>query len=91
MAAMQQPETCHVDDSFGPWAGESCRGGFDFTLLFEESILAIPIHALFLLAVPICVTRLSRTNTKVNPSLQRLAKAVIVPPITIKNKYFLTT
>jgi hypothetical protein len=34
---------CHQrDNTFGPWAGE-CRGGFDFTLLFEEcSLILLP-------------------------------------------------
>ncbi|KAH6876442.1 P-loop containing nucleoside triphosphate hydrolase protein [Thelonectria olida] len=40
-----------VDDSFGPHAS-GCRGGFDLTLLFEESILVVPITALLLLAAP---------------------------------------
>ncbi|KFA71226.1 hypothetical protein S40288_03837 [Stachybotrys chartarum IBT 40288] len=40
-----------VDDTFGPYAGD-CRGGFDLTLLFEESILALPLISLLLLAVP---------------------------------------
>ncbi|CAM1501184.1 Fc.00g103460.m01.CDS01 [Cosmosporella sp. VM-42] len=62
-----------VDDSFGPWA-EGCRGGFDFTLLFEESILTIPLQCLFLLVLPIRVTQLVKTNTKVIPSYQRLLK-----------------
>ncbi|KAK4201212.1 putative ABC transporter [Triangularia verruculosa] len=38
----------HLDDSFGPHAGE-CRGGFDFTLFFEETILIIPPTGLILL------------------------------------------
>jgi len=41
----------HVDDSFGPHAG-SCRGGFDFTLLFEETILAILPVGLLVVALP---------------------------------------
>jgi hypothetical protein len=40
-----------VDDTFGPHAGD-CRGGFDLTLLFEESILTLPAIALLLVAVP---------------------------------------
>lgn len=40
-----------VDDSFGPHAG-SCRGGFDFTLLFEETILTLLPLALLVLALP---------------------------------------
>lgn len=42
-----------VDASFGPWAGSSCRGGFDFTLFFEQAILTIVPVSLFLLASPI--------------------------------------
>lgn len=30
-----------VQDVFGPIVGESCLGGFDFTLLFEEAVLTI--------------------------------------------------
>lgn len=33
--------TIAVEDRFGPVVGNSCLGGFDFTLLFEESILTI--------------------------------------------------
>ncbi|CAI4212352.1 unnamed protein product [Parascedosporium putredinis] len=36
----------------GPWAGP-CRGGLDFTLLFEESIFSILPSALLFLAAPI--------------------------------------
>ncbi|GKZ80048.1 hypothetical protein AnigIFM56816_004263 [Aspergillus niger] len=33
--------TCEqIDESWGPWA-QSCRGGFDFTLTFEDTILII--------------------------------------------------
>jgi hypothetical protein len=30
-----------VEDTFGPAVASSCVGGFDFTLLFEESILTV--------------------------------------------------
>lgn len=53
------------DDSFGPWAGPTCRGGFDFTLLFEDSILSILPSALFLIAAPVCVFQLAREPAKV--------------------------
>ncbi|CAI7584736.1 unnamed protein product [Penicillium manginii] len=44
--------TLDNDRSFGPWAG-GCRGQFDFTLLFEESILTlIPAVALLLVGPP---------------------------------------
>ncbi|KPM36182.1 Multidrug resistance-associated protein 1 [Neonectria ditissima] len=51
-----------VDDSFGPHASD-CRGGFDLTLLFEESILVVPITALLLLAAPCRIVYLLRKNT----------------------------
>lgn len=49
------------DDSFGPHSGD-CRGGFDLTLLFEESILVVPINALLLLAAPCRALYLLRRN-----------------------------
>jgi len=64
-----------VDDSFGPWA-QSCRGGFDFTLLFEESILAIPLLCLFIPALFARIKKLARSQTKVVNSPLRLYKAV---------------
>lgn len=30
-----------AEDTFGPTVDSSCRDGFDFTLLFEESILTV--------------------------------------------------
>jgi hypothetical protein len=70
--------TCSVaiDHSFGPWAGNECRGGFDFTLLFEESILTLPLQCLFLLALPFRVCQLANTETKVVPSIRRPLKIV---------------
>ncbi|KAK5651320.1 hypothetical protein OQA88_12616 [Cercophora sp. LCS_1] len=41
-----------VDNTFGPHAG-ACRGGFDFTLLFEETILTILPIGLLVLALPL--------------------------------------
>lgn len=49
------------DDSFGPHFGD-CRGGFDLTLLFEESILIVPVNALLLLAAPCRAFYLVRKN-----------------------------
>ncbi|KAI6774795.1 hypothetical protein HG530_001553 [Fusarium avenaceum] len=50
------------DKSFGPYA-KGCRGGFDLTLLFEESILIVPITVLLLLAAPCRATYLLRKNS----------------------------
>ncbi|KAJ0323560.1 hypothetical protein Brms1b_001440 [Colletotrichum noveboracense] len=65
-----------VDDSLGPWAGDECRDGFDFTLLFEEAVLAVPLHCLLLLVLPACALRLAGADVKVVASTQRALKAV---------------
>ncbi|EQB44229.1 ABC transporter [Colletotrichum gloeosporioides Cg-14] len=64
-----------VDDSLGPWAGDECRGGFDFTLLFEDAVLAVPLHCLLLLVLPACALRLAASDVKVVASTQRALKA----------------
>jgi len=53
-----------VDNSFGPYASE-CRGGFDFTLFFEETVLTILPLAVFSLMVPVRVWYLLRRERKV--------------------------
>lgn len=73
---MVAPGSCpRVDDTFGPWAG-SCRGGFDFTLLFEESILSLLPLCLLLLVVPLRIPYLIKRNIKVNQSLLSPSKLV---------------
>ncbi|ODA76961.1 hypothetical protein RJ55_07478 [Drechmeria coniospora] len=42
MADLGPPCSTAVEDVFGPTVASSCLGGFDFTLLFEESILTLP-------------------------------------------------
>ncbi|QPC67918.1 hypothetical protein HYE67_010149 [Fusarium culmorum] len=65
------------DRSFGPYA-EGCRGGFDFTLLFEESILVVPITALLLLAAPFRATYLLRKHSvKVEHSYWLYCKIIL--------------
>ncbi|KJK82405.1 Multidrug resistance-associated protein [Metarhizium anisopliae BRIP 53293] len=57
-----------VNDRFGPAAGEVCPGRFDFTLLFEESILStVPLGITCLWAV-VRIHRLSHETVKVNDS-----------------------
>lgn len=73
---MATPESCkQVDDTFGPYA-EGCRGGFDFTLLFEESILSILPLALLLIVVPFRISYLFRRTIKVDPSSWLASKLV---------------
>lgn len=64
-----------VDDTFGPYA-QSCRGGFDFTLLFEESILSILPLGLLLTVVPFRISYLFRRTIKVDPSSWLASKLV---------------
>ena len=55
---------CQSDASFGPGIG-SCRGGFDFSLTFEESILGIIPQAAILLLVPLRLATLQRRRDRV--------------------------
>lgn len=41
------------DNSFGPIINHGCRAAFDFTLLFEQTILYVVPSALFLLTAPL--------------------------------------
>ena len=78
-AKMARTASCkHVDDTFGPYAG-NCRGGFDFTLLFEESILSILPLALLLLIAPFRISYLFRRTIKVDPSSWLASKLVSGP------------
>ncbi|ETS81268.1 hypothetical protein PFICI_06270 [Pestalotiopsis fici W106-1] len=63
------------DDSFGPSvSSQDCRGGFDLTLLFEESILAILPAAIFLLVTPFRASRLVRQTRKLKLNALYAAK-----------------
>jgi hypothetical protein len=65
-----------VEDVFGPIVSPECLEGFDFTLLFEESILAIPILGLLvLLSVP-RMGYLLRSPHKAHGGLLHLTKLV---------------
>ncbi|KMP02660.1 canalicular multispecific organic anion transporter 1 [Coccidioides immitis RMSCC 2394] len=64
--ASQNLSTCgRIDDTFGPYALH-CRGGFDFTLLFEETFLTIIPVGLLLLVIPFRVYYLFKKRKKVN-------------------------
>ncbi|EEA22217.1 hypothetical protein TMatcc_008346 [Talaromyces marneffei ATCC 18224] len=57
-----------IDNTFSYYAGE-CRGGFDFTLLFEQTILtALPL-GLFVLVAPARIWYLSKKSKKTATSL----------------------
>lgn len=57
-------EVCSSDNTFGPGVG-NCRGGFDFTLLFEDSILGLALQVLLLLLTPLRVNTLRRRRVRV--------------------------
>ncbi len=61
-----------VDNTFGPYAGVGCRGGFDFTLLFEDSILSI---------LPLCLTLVAAAPRIFSlwGRQQKVAKSFILP------------
>lgn len=59
------PSVCaRLDDRFGPHA-DGCRGGFDFTLLFEETILTLLPLAIILLITPLRIFYLFKKDRKV--------------------------
>lgn len=55
-----------------------CRGGFDFSLLFEEIILEILPISIIILVVPFRIWQLSQKRRKVKGSLLLLFKLVSV-------------
>jgi hypothetical protein len=69
--------TCHPanDDLFGPFI-QGCRSNFDFTLLFEQSILSIPPAALLLVLAPPRLVRLIQSRRKTGPTPIRSIKSV---------------
>ncbi|GAM82536.1 hypothetical protein ANO11243_005180 [Dothideomycetidae sp. 11243] len=86
---MQSLNGSSVDTSFGPWAGPVARGGFDFTLLFEESVLSIPIQCLFLLFMPLRAWQIAQDDYKVLPGFHQPAKIATLAALLITNVAFL--
>lgn len=67
-----------IDDTVQLYASEECRGGFDFPLLFEESILVLlPIALAVLLAAARCIS-LSRLPTVTASPWLGAAKTVCI-------------
>jgi hypothetical protein len=64
-----------VDNTFGPHAYR-CRGGLDFTLFFEETILTILPLALVLCISPFRILYLSKRSVKVNKGILLYVKWV---------------
>jgi ATP-binding cassette subfamily C (CFTR/MRP) protein 1 len=55
---------CATDGSFGPGVG-SCRGGFDLTLGFEDSVLGLLPQGVLILLAPIRLATLRRRRNRV--------------------------
>lgn len=66
----------YADDEFGPIISRACHRGFDFTLLFEQSVLSIGPSALLLLLFPIRVWTLYGASKKTGPNYTRAVKIV---------------
>lgn len=80
MAQLSHTSCSRLDDSFGPHAGD-CRGGFDFTLLFEEAILTIvPIGLLLMVLPPRIWYLLKRTKKVLAANRWATAKIVSMNP-----------
>ncbi|KAL2059858.1 hypothetical protein VTL71DRAFT_10013 [Oculimacula yallundae] len=67
------------DDSFGPGVQSSnCRGGFDFTVSFEESILTILPAACFIAFTPLRAIRLFKRRIKVKSTAVHAVKLGVI-------------
>jgi hypothetical protein len=76
------------DGQFGPIvATGDCRGGFDFTVLFESEILSIVPAACFLLLASFRVLHLFRQSQKVLSSTLRVVTLVSNPASHLPPSY----
>ncbi|KAG9235150.1 hypothetical protein BJ875DRAFT_495249 [Amylocarpus encephaloides] len=71
-----------VEDVFGPQV-QGCGDNFDFTLLFEESILTVPLTGLLLLGMIPRIVHLLRASVKVNSGLHHHAKILGFAALTV--------
>lgn len=75
--ALLSPSSCtRLDDSFGPHSGD-CRGGFDFTLLFEETILTLLPIGLLLVVLPPRIWFLLKRPTKLQSGNHLVAGKIV--------------
>ncbi|ORY71658.1 multidrug resistance-related protein [Pseudomassariella vexata] len=73
-----KPLVCD-DNSFGPGVkSPDCRGSFDFTILFEESIFTILPATLFILLAPFRALRLLRRRIRVKRTALYAGKVVAI-------------
>ncbi|PIA90546.1 ABC transporter C family member 8 [Cercospora beticola] len=67
-----------ADNVLGPVVTQGCRANFDFTLLFEESILSILPATFLLFLVPLRASTLQRQGVKVLRTTSLLFKQVAI-------------
>ncbi|KAK2616711.1 hypothetical protein QQS21_000323 [Conoideocrella luteorostrata] len=77
-----------ADDSFGPRVNVACRA-FDFTIKFEDLILACLPSAVFLLLLPLPIWLLWRSQQCVKRSVSLFIKLVIIGALLICQIAFL--
>ncbi|KAH8694908.1 ABC transporter [Talaromyces proteolyticus] len=67
------------DSSFGPQVRtQNCRGGFDFTVLFEESVLSLVPAALLLVIAPFRLAHLYGQDVKLRPAALHTFKLLAI-------------
>lgn len=74
--------TPQADQAFGPGVSEACRGGLDFTLLFEQALFTLVPATIFLFAFPFRLVYLAKSEVRARASPIRTAKLVQGPPIS---------
>ncbi|GFP53312.1 ABC multidrug transporter B [Trichoderma asperellum] len=63
-----------ADAAFGPVVDAACRDGFDFTLVFEQSILVLLPAAMLVLVAPLRFLQLRKSPVKVTGHASRMMK-----------------
>ncbi|KAL7963372.1 P-loop containing nucleoside triphosphate hydrolase protein [Trichoderma compactum] len=67
-----------ADAAFGPVVDAACRDGFDFTLVFEQSIFVLVPASLLVLAAPLRLIQLRKSPVKVVDHVSRVIKLSVV-------------
>lgn len=65
-----------ADAAFGPVVDAACRDGFDFTLVFEQSIFVLLPAAMLILMAPLRLLQLRKSPIKVADQASRMIKLV---------------
>ncbi|PTB70684.1 P-loop containing nucleoside triphosphate hydrolase protein [Trichoderma citrinoviride] len=66
-----------ADAAFGPVVDAACRGGFDFTLVFEQSIFVLLPASLLILVAPLRLIQLRKASVKVTDHVSRAIKLAV--------------